>query len=82
MSVQESGKTDYDSIYDYLIGEGVAKDEARVLAESFAEDTKALLEYGAALNETNAAQKAYYQAMATNAQSMIDLGKYSGEALD
>ena len=83
LSVQEGAtNTDYESIYDYLIGEGVAADEARVLAESFAEDTDALLEYGATLSATNAAQKAYYQAMATNAQSMIDLGKYSEEAID
>lgn len=82
-SIEEGAtNTDVGSIYGFLLNEGVAKDEAELLAQSFAEDTAALLEYGEALRATNNEQKAYYQAMAMNAQSLIDLGAHTQEQID
>jgi outer membrane lipoprotein SlyB len=59
LSVQEGvTDTDFDSMKNFLVAQGVAADEAEVLAESFAMDTEALLEFGEATQASKAAIEA------------------------
>jgi hypothetical protein len=51
------------------------------MAETFAEDTDALREFGKATLAAEAANEAYYSAMASNAQQMLNLGEYSQEEI-
>jgi hypothetical protein len=46
--------------------------EAEMLAEQFAMDTDALVEFGAAANAAEASQKAAFDAIATSAHQMVD----------
>lgn len=62
----------------YLTNElGVAKDEAKILAKTFSEDTSALREYGASLKTVEAQQEAAFSAIATSAKTLINAGKFS-----
>ena len=56
---------------------GIAADEARVMAESFAENTDELLEYGASISARKAQEDAYYTAMSMNAKQMFNVEAYS-----
>ena len=80
LSVQE-GATDMDfqSMRDFLISQGVAADEAEIMADSFADNTDSLLEFGEATQASKAALDAQYSAMAMQAKQMINLGKYTAE---
>ena len=80
--VLSGGAQDADHIVGVLTANGMVESEARLMAESLANDSEALLEFANSVNAANAEQKAYYQAMASNAQSMIDLGKYSEQEID
>jgi hypothetical protein len=62
---------------EFLIAQGMAADEAEIMADQFAHDTDALTKFGEAAAASEAATKSYYQAMATNAQQMLNLGLYS-----
>lgn len=62
-----------DDMAHFLELQGVAGHEARIMAEAFAKDTQALLEYGNALNTYKAQQDAYYDAMAMQAQSLVNM---------
>jgi hypothetical protein len=44
------------------------------MANSLIEESATMKEYGETLNALDAQEKAYYQAMAVNAQQMLDLG--------
>jgi hypothetical protein len=55
----------------------IAADAAESVADRFWENADALREYGASVAEAEAANEAYYQAMATNAKQLINLDKYS-----
>ena len=73
----ETGET-ITEIAAYIERNGIAVgDAAEKMAKSLLEESETMLEFGQALNATDAAQKAYYQAMATNAQQLIDLGAHS-----
>ena len=63
----ETGTTKED-ITKYIEKQGIAVGEAaEKMAESLLEEAETMREYGESLNAMDAAQKAYYQAMATNA---------------
>jgi hypothetical protein len=53
-----------DDMKKFLITTGVAADEAELMAESFANNTAELMEFGAALNASDTALNSYYAAMA------------------
>lgn len=74
---KKKGDMSSTEMKDFLVGKGVLDDEAAIMAEEFAKDTDALMDFGQAIESSNAQQEAYYAAMATNAQAMIDLGKYT-----
>lgn len=73
-SVQE-GKTPMHAsdMQAFLEQQNVAAGEAKIMAEAFAKDTQALLEYGEALNTYKAQQDAYYDAIAMQAQSLVNM---------
>jgi hypothetical protein len=66
----------------FLKNAGVAANEAKTLAKQFSKDSKALIDFAAATSAAEAQQKAYYSAMAAQAQSMIDLAKYTEEEIN
>ena len=63
----------------YLISQGVVASEAQIMAEAFANDTKALMDFGAAVAETTATEKAYYAAMTENAKQLMNMSQFSAE---
>ena len=78
----ETGES-VSEIAAYIERNGIAVgDAAEQMAKSLVEESETMLEFGQALNATDAAQKAYYQAMATNAQQLIDLGAHSEQQID
>jgi hypothetical protein len=78
----ETGTT-VEEISAYIERNGIAMgDAAREMASSLIEEAETMKEYGETLNALDAQEKAYYQAMATNAQQLIDLGKYSEQQMN
>ena len=63
----------------YLQRKGVSETEASILATEFAKDKEALNKFAASLTETTAQQKAYYTSVAAQAQTMLDLSRYTEE---
>ena len=55
--------------------------EAAILASEFADSSDELVDFGQSTAAARAEQDAYYQAMATNAQSLIDIGAYTEDQL-
>lgn len=80
LSVQEGTTAmEADDMKKFLLQQGVAADEAEIMAESFAANTESLLEFGAATQASTAAMQAQYAAIAMQAKGMIDLSKYTQE---
>ena len=72
-----------NEIINFLEQENIATGKAAErMADTFLENEEVLRDYGQALIQTEAEQKAYYQAMATNAQQMINLAAYTQQQLD
>lgn len=72
-----------EEIIKFIERENIATGKAaEKMAETFLENEEILRDYGQALSQTEAEQKAYYQAMATNAQQMINLAAYTQQQLD
>ena len=70
--------TNLDDAAKWIEDQGYAVgDAAHEMASQLLANSEEIAEYGQSLNAMDAANKAYYQAMATNAQQLIDLGKYS-----
>ena len=69
--------TNREDMTSFLISAGVAADEAAIMAEEFASNTGALLEFGQAVTANTAAEKAYYSAMVQNAKQLLNLDNYS-----
>ena len=80
--VLKSGDMSEGHIKEVLKGAGVIESEAQLMAEALAEDTTALLEFANATVAAEAQQKSYYQAMATQAQSLLDLGAYTEQEMN
>ena len=82
MASGAAGTTKAD-LQKFLVEEmGIVSEASEDLAERLWENAAELKEYGATIVETNAAQKAYYSAMAQNAQQMINLEKYSTDDIE
>ena len=78
----DAGTTKSDMV-KYIEAQGLAVGSAaEEMADAFFKNKEELLEYGRTLNETEAQQKAYYLSLATNAQQMLDLGKYTEKQID
>ena len=73
---------DITAMEDFLKQMKVSGDEAKLMAEEFAKNSDALVDFGQSTTAARAEQEAYYQAMATNAQQLIDLGAYSEKQID
>jgi hypothetical protein len=58
--ITQTGDLSEEHIKQVLMGEGVQADEAAIMAEEFAKDTDALVEFSNSLVATTAQQKAYY----------------------
>jgi histidinol phosphatase-like enzyme len=52
------------------------------MANSILSNAKDIKEYGKTVDALDAQEKAYYQAMATNAQSLIDLNKFTEQEVN
>ena len=73
----ETGTT-FEEIVNYIERNEIAfGGAAEQMANALLSDTGELLEFGQHLNAVDEQQKAYYQAMALNAQQLLDLGKYN-----
>lgn len=73
----ETGTTKGE-IVSWIEEQGIAVgDAAQEMAAEVLNSSEEIAKYGESLNAMDAANKAYYQAMATNAQQLIDLGKYT-----
>ena len=76
----ETGET-VEEIARYVERNGIAVGDAAVeMAEALVADAETMKEFGDTLNKTDEQQKAYYQAMAINAQSFIDMGSMNEQA--
>ena len=70
----ETGET-VEEIADYIERNGIAVgDAAEQMAQSLISEASTMKEFGETLNALDAQEKAYYQAMALNAQQLLDLG--------
>ena len=80
LSVQE-GVTDmtFEGMEEFLIAQGMAADEAQVMAKTFAQNTESLQDFGKATLQSKAAIEAQYSAMAMQAKQMINLNNYTAE---
>jgi galactokinase len=58
---------------------GSTADVANKMANELSQNTEELIEFGRALNETEEQSRAYYEAMATNVEQMVDMSKMSAE---
>ena len=78
----ETGET-VEEIAAYVERTGIASGKAaEQMAQALMDESETLLEFGNTLNAVDAQEKAYYQAMATNAQQLLDLGQFSEQALN
>ena len=78
----ETGET-VEEIAAYIERNGIAMGDAvEQMANSLIEESATMREYGETLNALGAQEKAYYQAMATNAQQLLDLGSMTEQAMN
>ena len=69
-----------EDIYEYLMDNfDYANEEAQAMAVRLSENADELRKYGNSVEAADAQMEAYYDAMSMQAQSLIDLGKYSQE---
>ena len=78
----ETGET-ITEIANYIERNGIAVgDAAKEMANSLLTEAETMLEYGQTLNAVEEQEKAYYQAMALNAQQLLDLGSFTQQQMD
>ena len=78
-----NGETEleFDKMKEFLEQQGVAANEAELLAREFSKDKEALIQFGEATLATKAQQEAYYSAMAMNAQQLINLSNFKEDEI-
>jgi hypothetical protein len=78
----ETGET-VEEIADYIERNGIAVgDAAEQMAQSLISEASTMKEFGETLNALDAQEKAYYQAMALNAQQLLDLGSITEKGVN
>ena len=78
---KEKGKPlDETEIKEFLDGK-IHYSEADLLAETFSEDSEALMSFAETVAEAQEQQELYYLSMVANAQSLLDLSNYTEEQM-